>query len=447
MTSKTNTFEGQPSGTSWSVANSGGGSGDAWNALTTSGTVTAVYDSAWAMHGSVSLHITGQASSQFILRSTGYNGASLSARIYARLASSSAAQDIVQVRNGSGQAGALGLSSSRQLQVKNALGGVLYTFGALAYLSDYRAEIQVTKGVATSAPFDGVITAAVYAGDSRIPIESYTSAAVNTGTGNLTEWRAGKLTSGPSLEMFLDSAGAHDVSADPMGPFLRAVSGSASVQLAATGAGGKVAVGQGAAVLTVTAAGVGRKLAAGSGIALVPVAAAGAGRKVAAAAGTAVVQLTATGAGRKRAAGGAVAAVPIAAFGAGQKRAAAGGYGTIALSATGAGQKRIAGSGTAVVTVMAAGVGTKRVAAGGIAAVPVAAAGSGRKIAAGGGYALVVIIASGVGQAIVEKPFTVTVGAGYTRPGVAVGRAVTRAPTMGAGRTRSAVTVGPGREA
>ena len=424
MTSKTNTFEGQTSGTAWSVANSGGGSGDAWDALTTSGTVTAVYDNAQAFNGSQSLHLTCAASSQQIMRWTGLNGASNSARFYLRIVASSAAQDIVQFRNGSGQAAAIGLSSSRQLQIKNALGGVLTSFTALALNTWYRVEMQVTKGVATATPFDGTVTAAYYLGDSTTPVETaYTSTAVNTGTGNLVEWRIGKLTTSPSLEVFIDSVGVNDASANPLGTYSRAGSGVGvltvtgngagskktsgvgvgALTLTGNGAGAKTATGSGASVLTLTGNGVGTKRAAGAGVSVLTITGNGAGSRIARGAGVGVLTVTGGGTGAKTGRGSGTSALTVTAGGTGSKRAA--GAGTSLLTITGDGQGVAIitppdiryGGGTSVLNLTANGAGTKIGNGVGASLLTITGAGTGTKHAAGAGVSLLHLIGDGTG--------------------------------------------------
>lgn len=218
MTSRSNTFEGQPSGTAWTPANSGGGSGDAWDNTSQSGTVTAVYDSAQAANGAQSLHVTGAASSQHIMRWTGLSGPALTARFYLRLVAASGAQDISQWRNSGTQAAALGLSSSRQLQVKTASGSAARTSTALALDTWYRIEGRPVRG---SSSTDGAFACAYFLGESETPVEVLTTSGIDLGTADLVQWSLGKLTSGPSLEAFFDGATVSDTALDLLGPYTR----------------------------------------------------------------------------------------------------------------------------------------------------------------------------------------------------------------------------------
>src|SRR5690349_8701795 len=132
MTLKANTFEGQPDGTTWTAANSGGDSGDAFDTFTASGTYTRLFSTTTAAHGTTSLYINGTAASTAIVRWTTFNGSPLSLRAYVYLVSNAAtAQDIFSVRNSGAAACSVGLSTAGGLVIKNSSGTSLKTFIAM----------------------------------------------------------------------------------------------------------------------------------------------------------------------------------------------------------------------------------------------------------------------------------------------------------------------------
>lgn len=218
MTFKQNTFEGQSSGTTLTAANSGGGSGDAFDFVTATGTVAVTYDNSTAAHGTQSLHVNASTTSTLQVRTTAPNSLTLAIRLYLRLnATVGTAQDIIQVRN-SVQAAAVGLSATNQLQIKNAAGTTLKNFLALSTATWYRLEVQYTVGGSTTT---GTTNAQYYLLDSMTPVETvYASGAtIDIGTTNLIEFRFAKLLSAPALDIFYDDVAWNDSSANAIGPY------------------------------------------------------------------------------------------------------------------------------------------------------------------------------------------------------------------------------------
>lgn len=219
MTAKINTFEGQSSGTTLTAANSGGGSGDALDSVAGTGTITGTFDNGQAAHGTQSLRLNGSATSTWLNKWTSPNSLTLATRAYLRLnAAVGTAQDIVQIRNSTVQAAAVGFSATNQIQIKDATGATAKNFLALSLNTWYRLEIQYTVGGSTTT---GVTNAQYYLLDSRVPVETVyqSGATMNLGTTNLTEFRWGKLLSAPALDVYWDDVAWNDDSANPIGPF------------------------------------------------------------------------------------------------------------------------------------------------------------------------------------------------------------------------------------
>lgn len=219
MTFKQNTFEGQSSGTTLTAANSGGGSGDALDSVAGTGTITGTFDNGQAAHGTQSLRLNGSATSTWLNKWTSPNSLTLAIRAYLRLnATVGTANDIIQIRNSVGQAAAVGLSATNQIQIKDATGATAKSFLALSTATWYRLEIQYTVGGSTTT---GTTTAQYYLLDSMSPVETvYASGAtMNLGTTALVEFRWGKIVSAPALDVYWDDVAWNDSSANPIGPY------------------------------------------------------------------------------------------------------------------------------------------------------------------------------------------------------------------------------------
>lgn len=218
MTVKYSSFEGQASGTTWSVANSGGGSGDAIDTQT--GGASAAFSNAQSAHGSLSLLINA-ASSQGYSSWTGLSLAQVGIRFYLYfVAGVSAAQDIASLTGGP----KLQVSATGQLKVIDVAGATKKTFTALSTGTWYRVEMYAAKGTSTT---DGTIKAAYYTLDSTTPVEAeYSATNVNAGTANYTAYNWGKLTGGSvALNAHFDDVAFSDAVTTYIGPATVTVTG------------------------------------------------------------------------------------------------------------------------------------------------------------------------------------------------------------------------------
>lgn len=370
MTNKTNTFEGQTSGTTWTAAGSGGGSWDALDSLITGGSgATGTYDSAQKMHGSLSLAVSGPTTSQWMVAWT-LAGGSWSARIYVRITSFTSAQDIAQVRNSGGQASTIGLTSGRAITLKDATGAAIETLATLSLDTWYRLDWWGSKGTTTS---NGTTLISIYSGDGTTAVSLSTTGTANknTGTTDFTQFRVGKLTSASAISMWIDSVSVLDTAAGDLGPFARSGNGSSTLSLASNGVGSKAVAGNGSSTLSLASNGAGAKTGRGSG--------------------SSALTLTSTGVGSKRAVGV--------------------GSSALTLSSTGVGSKRVGGSGSSLLTVISGGTGWKTAVGSGQCIISVAGGGVGTKTAYGSGSSLLTLTSDGSGSAPVlpdTPPFTVS---------------------------------------
>lgn len=423
MTSKTNTFDGQTTGTTWSVAGSGGGSLDAFDSLTQSGTVTGVYDNG-------ELLITANATSTYNPRwTTGLNGAQAAIRIVFRLLASSAAQDFVNARHSGGACATLGISAGNALQIKDAAGATKKTFGALTIGSRYTVQIGIIPNASISA---GTITCDLYAGDSTTPTETgYAgTGSVNAGTGNVSELRVGKLTSTPSLTLAIESVSIVDTQSTSLGPFFRAGTGVGALTIAGNGVGVKSGAGAGQCTLTVTGSGVGAKTAAGSGAGLLTLSGTGSGAKRGQGAGVSTLVVTGNGAGAKRGIGAGVGALTVTGNGSGWEQVGGSGQCTLTVTGNGSGFAEEPdirfGSGVGVLTVSGDGYGAKEGRGSGSGLITMAGDGDGTKATTGAGVCTLTL--TGNGQGVVGEPagppVRLTVGqASWAPPPVTIGAA------------------------
>lgn len=214
-----NTAEGQASGTALTVGNSGGSSGDAFNAITLVGTGTILFDSAQKMHGTKSYHVqapvgTDTAKISYTIAST----PSAALCFYMRLNSlPGAGHDIGQLRASAATGGKVGISTLNKLTVSTMSGVLLSTFAtALVAGTWYRIELQVIPGTTSS---NGTIAGAYYLGDSTTAQDTaYSSASVDAGIVPLIQCIVGKLGVTNTLDAHFDEISWNPGSTSPIGP-------------------------------------------------------------------------------------------------------------------------------------------------------------------------------------------------------------------------------------
>lgn len=219
-----NTFEGGALGSDITVAGSGGLSGTAFNnVIISNATLAEATYTSTKMHGSVGAYISGNGSNAY-LEWTGLATKTLSSRFYVRVPSyPSAEAQIFTPRNSTNYIGTVNLRTNGGLKVTGAFSGggatLFQTTGVLALNTWYRVEVSWGVGTTTT---NGSVNFKYFVGDSTTAVESFSSAAIDAGTTNVTIWRIGKTANSGTLSMNLDSIGYNDASTTLMGPYVQA---------------------------------------------------------------------------------------------------------------------------------------------------------------------------------------------------------------------------------
>lgn len=203
-------------------ANSGGGSGMAWDAVDVTGTASLQYVTT-ASHGSLGY---GFSSPDAARVSFGWDARSLppsmkqTMRMYLRLAAlPTTTQQLVVPWSTTQFVGSLTMGVDGKLNVVQRTGTNLYTTGvALAINTWYRIEMSFEVGTTTT---DGVVRFAVFAGDSSTPLETqYTSTTADLGTTSIVAWYWGKLENAGVWSGFYDSIEVNTDTSALLGPYI-----------------------------------------------------------------------------------------------------------------------------------------------------------------------------------------------------------------------------------
>lgn len=232
MTRRVNTAEGQPSGTALTAANSGAGSGDAFQTKTGSGALT--FSNAQAAHGAQSLRINETTLGANVTWS-GLSGTDAASRAYIRWVTlPAAAQDLITLESASG-AVKVQITAAALLRVTNVAGTALSTATTAVVTGQwYRVEVRAVAGTGTG---DGTIGFAFYLHDNAAPVDAaYLSTTVNAGTTAFTAGKYGKITGAASQDAYWDGMAFNDAAGGAfIGPVERPapVLGSQSIQRAA----------------------------------------------------------------------------------------------------------------------------------------------------------------------------------------------------------------------
>jgi len=215
---KQNSGEGGTVGTTATIANSGGASGDAFGQISITGSPSFTYASNAVMHGSRSYRVAGAAADvlkAYLINTGSSSGAT---RVYIRFNTlPSAAHTLVQFQNSNFSNGAsIGLNSSNQLIVQNVVGTVLYTAPSTVDVGVwYRLELQSIVGNATNS---GTIAFQYYIGDAITASGSYRSSIVNTGTDvSIIRSIIGKHNTTSALDTNFDDFAYDDSTSNPIG--------------------------------------------------------------------------------------------------------------------------------------------------------------------------------------------------------------------------------------
>lgn len=221
-----NTAEGQAAGTTLTVGNSGGGSGDAFSSISGTSTFQNVPDA--RANGSLRCYRTDSASAYGQWTGLSWAQASLRAYVYLTANPSTAGIILNCDRNGGSNGSRLVFNTSGRLSIRNASDATLATSPNPVPLNTWvRLELQVDQGTSTTT---GTITFSYYLGDSPTPIWTSTTTNTNAGFGTaLGNFRCGRF-SGTFASMYWDDFAAQDsfVAIGPVvpsGSYVRASSG------------------------------------------------------------------------------------------------------------------------------------------------------------------------------------------------------------------------------
>ena len=214
-----NTAEGQAAGTTLTAANSGGGSGDAFNSVQGTSTFQNVPA---PRSGSLRCFRADAAASYGNWTSySAVNGSLVAARAYFyATALPTTSGLLLNVDRGSSAGARIGVLTSGLFIVQGTSGTVFTSpSGVTMPLNQWvRLELMATGGGNASS---GTIRAAAYVGDSTTPLwlyERFNDA--NTGTGGLNIVRAGRF-SGAWPTLYYDDLAAQDAATAFIGPALR----------------------------------------------------------------------------------------------------------------------------------------------------------------------------------------------------------------------------------
>lgn len=218
-----NTSEGGVVGAAVTTANSGGGSGTAFDYLDvpSGSTSTLVYTQEFAAHGTKAMYNWGNGGRAAFGWAAGslVPGKLQAFRAYIKAGSirPTAESQIITAWNSSSYIVGVNYATDGRLKVTNRIGTVLYTTTTVIPTTGFtRVEISVEVGVGTA---DGVIRFAIYNGDSSTPLETmFTTTTADLGTTNVVSWRAGKQGITGTFELWWDDLEVNPLSSTLIGP-------------------------------------------------------------------------------------------------------------------------------------------------------------------------------------------------------------------------------------
>lgn len=198
---KRNTAEGQTSGTTLTAANSGAGSGDAFDIVSPTGTVTRQFSNAYAAHDTQSYVITASASSNLLLVYNTSSDMSGATQAYFYFTAYPDSNNGLITSYVSGGKGGVAINSAGRLIVNDAVSQIAQSSAGVIPLNTWvRIDLCMTVGGTTST---GRVQAAISLGDNPTPEYSYDSGAtVNTGTVAFASYRFGKLDGTPNIATY-----------------------------------------------------------------------------------------------------------------------------------------------------------------------------------------------------------------------------------------------------
>jgi len=197
MTLARNTFEGQTSGTNLTVANSGGGSGDALNTVSPSNTTAMVFSTVQAKRGTTSLKVNSPAGTAHIIGivRTANDAMASAVDVYFTAWPTTATTTLLAHRITGSPSVSIGLQTNGRFVISNGAGVIIATSTATAPLNQWvHLDLRQVRGTGTA---DGTIAWDVNSGGTSIFNGNLTN--VDAGTAQLIEARTGKVTAGAVL--------------------------------------------------------------------------------------------------------------------------------------------------------------------------------------------------------------------------------------------------------
>lgn len=197
MATGLHTFEGIPSGTAPSVANSGGASGDAISSIAVSSGDSILAQSSAALHASRGVEmslIAGGAGATRLVWACGSTSRQVVSMYYRIDTVPTAVEDIAGARHSSGNMGILVIAADGKLQMLDSAGAAISGSKAPAALPAnawVRIELAVLNGTTTA---NGTLGYSYYIGESSIPQYTWESSTVNTTTNQQSHFFIGRST-------------------------------------------------------------------------------------------------------------------------------------------------------------------------------------------------------------------------------------------------------------
>lgn len=198
-----NTAEGQPDGTTLTNLNSGGGSGDAFDTVTVSGTVARTFSNEQKMFGAQSYKIAASATSALYNRVNTADVYSGSAQLYLYLPTyADANQLFVNLRNASASIASFNVNQAGTIYISNSAGSNIHISSVGIFPTNQWIRIDLAAIVGTTTA-NGRIVAQASLLNSFAPFWTYDSGyTTNTGTTSFAEFRFGKLDTAPNIALF-----------------------------------------------------------------------------------------------------------------------------------------------------------------------------------------------------------------------------------------------------
>lgn len=195
-----NSAEGGTDGTTVTVANSGGDSGDAWDAPHNLNSGDIEFDTAQFSHGAMSYLVQPATSviSEF-RKSVTASGTVLCSMYFRTPSIFAATATLIQIRHASATAARLQLTNGAKFRTQNLTDATVSTAVSNALVDTwYRLELRAVRGTSSS---NGTIQFAYYLLDNTTAVETFSSTTTNTGdatTGDFTNVRYGRCSSAPA---------------------------------------------------------------------------------------------------------------------------------------------------------------------------------------------------------------------------------------------------------